>query len=203
MFKNCKCILTGYRNFSDGLWDIPLNKKIPPQTNKINVIIPKKQNIKNLLQYLHASLFSPTKSTLLTAIRNGNLTTWPGLTYENVSKHLPNMPATALGHMDQHQQGLQSTKSLVHLDSDDFNPPAIATPTNQVVAQMISFKTNNKGYFDLTGAFPYESSRGNKYILVLYSYDTNAILVHPLKSKQAHEIKQAWINLHNKLESKG
>ena len=42
VFKNCKCILTGYRNFSDGLWDIPLNKKIPPQMNKINVIIPKK-----------------------------------------------------------------------------------------------------------------------------------------------------------------
>ena len=108
------------------------------------------------------------------------------------------MPATALGHMDQHQQGLQSTKILVHLDSDDFNPPAITTPTNQVIAQVISFKTNNKGYFDLIGAFPYVSSRGNKYILVLYSNDTNVILVHPPKTKEAHEIKQAWITLHHK-----
>ena len=37
----------------------------------------------------------------------------------------------------------------------------------------------------------------------MYSYDCNAILVHPLKTKQAHEIKTAWTNLHNRLAIKG
>ena len=31
-------------------------------------------------------------------------------------------------------------------------------------------------YMDLTGRFPYKSSKGNEYILVEYSYDINAIL---------------------------
>ena len=202
VFKNYRCILQGHRNHSDGLWDIPLHKHVPQQ-HKLNVIIPKNQSLTNLLQYLHASLFSPAKSTLLQAIQNGNLTTFPGLTYKNVTKHLPHMPATALGHMDQHQQGLQSTRTSQQISTDDFNPPAITSPTNQTIAQVISFQTNNKGFFDLTGPFPYVSSRGSKYVLVLYSYDTNAILVHALKSKQGHEIKKAWNILHNKLEVKG
>jgi hypothetical protein len=33
-----------------------------------------------------------------------------------------------------------------------------------------------------TGQFPVTSSRGNQYILVLYDYDTNAILMEPLKN---------------------
>jgi hypothetical protein len=39
-----------------------------------------------------------------------------------------------------------------------------------------------KSYSDLTGRFPVHSLDGNLYILVLYLYDTNAILVELLKS---------------------
>ena len=60
-----------------------------------------------------------------------------------------------------------------------------------------------KTYFDLTGAFPYTSARGYKYILLLYDYDSNSILTCPLKSKNATEMKTAWLSLHNKLTSKG
>ena len=37
------------------------------------------------------------------------------------------------------------------------------------------------GYIDLTGRFPYKSSRGNEYILIAYNYDGNTILAEPLK----------------------
>ena len=37
------------------------------------------------------------------------------------------------------------------------------------------------------------SSRGAKYLFILYDYDANAILAHVLKSKQVHEKKQAWL----------
>ena len=65
VIKNFKCILAGYRNYTDGLWDIPLQNPNYPTIQKLNVIIPKQQNISNLVQYYHACLFSPTKTTLL------------------------------------------------------------------------------------------------------------------------------------------
>ena len=85
VFLNFKSILTGHRNKSDGLWDIPLlpqnrnvTKTSSPYFHKSNVIIPKQTNLSTLLQYMHASLFSPRKSTLLKAIQNGNFVGWPG-----------------------------------------------------------------------------------------------------------------------------
>jgi hypothetical protein len=40
-----------------------------------------------------------------------------------------------------------------------------------------------KSYSDLTGRFPVHSVEGNLYVLVLYIYNTNAILIEPLKSR--------------------
>ena len=111
VFKNFDLILQGFRNKSDGLWDIPfpqqnLNKKnLTPIRNYdqvMNIITPKSQPTKILIQYLHATLGSPSKSLLLHAIRNNHLIGWPGLTLENVNKYLDETPATAKGHLDQH-----------------------------------------------------------------------------------------------------
>ena len=146
-----------------------------------------------MIQYIHATLFNPTKSTLIKAIQNVNLITWPGMTATNIRKHLLDSAATALGHLDQERQGLQSIKTepkVTSLDTDYF-PEKISSATNGSIAQLIDCKQNNKGFFDLTGQFPYTSSRGNSYILVLYDYDSNSILAHPLKTHQAHEITKA------------
>ena len=40
-----------------------------------------------------------------------------------------------------------------------------------------------KIYTDQTGRFPVTSSKGSKYLMVLYDYDSNAILSEPLKSR--------------------
>ena len=37
----------------------------------------------------------------------------------------------------------------------------------------------------------------------MYDFDSNAILVHPLKSRQAHEIHDAWLTLVNRLRKHG
>ena len=47
---------------------------------------------------------------LLTAIRHGNLVTFPGLTTANVNKHFPESNKTQKGHMKQTKQGVRSTK---------------------------------------------------------------------------------------------
>jgi hypothetical protein len=40
---------------------------------------------------------------------------------------------------------------------------------------------------NLTGRFPITSSQGHKYLYVLYDYDSNAILIEPIKSKVKSE----------------
>ena len=36
---------------------------------------------------------------------------------------------------------------------------------------------------ELTGIFPVTSNRDNKYLFILYDYDSNCILVHPMKKR--------------------
>ena len=58
-----------------------------------------------------------------------------------------------------------------------------------------------KEYGDLAGRYPTMSSSGNKYILVIYYYDLNAIIVEPLKSCQKGDILNGYRNLHKQLSS--
>jgi hypothetical protein len=58
-----------------------------------------------LAMYYHQCLCSPPKSAMLKAIRNGQLKSFPGLTYELISKHLPESAATEKGHMIRTRQG--------------------------------------------------------------------------------------------------
>ena len=51
---------------------------------------------------------------------------------------------------------------------------------------------------DLTGRFPHMSSRGNHYLVVVYDYNSNAIVVEPIKSRHAKEI----FNVYTKCEEK-
>ena len=50
-----------------------------------------------------------------------------------------------------------------------------------------------------TEVFPYKSRRGNKYILVAYSYDVNAILSQTLKNREAKSIVDAWTIINDRL----
>ena len=112
---------------------------------------------------------------------------------------LPLTTATIKGHLRQEQQGLQSTKqSTTFLDSDMY--PLSDTPnvkTHDVVYAVTT--KEGKAFMDLTGRFPYRSSRGNEYILIAYHYDSNAILGLPLKNRQAATITEAWQTIHNTL----
>jgi hypothetical protein len=58
-------------------------------------------------------------------------------------------------------------------------------------------------YTDQTRNFPITSSHGNKYIMVLYDYDSNTILTKPLKSRSKAEMIQGYSNLHDLLSNRG
>ena len=55
-------------------------------------------------------MFSPVSTTWCKAVNNNHFTTWPGLTTELITKHLPPSIATAEGHLNKERRGLQSTK---------------------------------------------------------------------------------------------
>ena len=59
---------------------IKLKSVINKINQKLNVIIHKNKTKTELAQYLHAYCFSPTQSTFIRAIKNGNFISWPGLT---------------------------------------------------------------------------------------------------------------------------
>ena len=139
---------------------------------------------------------------------------WPGLQDFNLHRHMQRTLATSMGHLDQEHQGLQSTKpkALQHLLHQELDPDikhcfflisSKPIKTFDCVAQLVPFQTKDKGYMDLTGRFPHKSSSGNEYILIIYDYDSNAILAEALKSRKGAEIKRGWKVLHEQLKTRG
>jgi hypothetical protein len=102
-------LLSGPRDGTTSLWRINLkqtNKHIPdPIANNVYEL----RNTVALVHYLHKALFSPTKSAMLQAVKDGHLITWPGLTEDAIHRHLKLTPATAMGHMSQRRQNILST----------------------------------------------------------------------------------------------
>jgi hypothetical protein len=58
-------------------------------------------------------------------------------------------------------------------------------------------------YTDQTGRFPVVSSKGNKYIMILYDYDSNAILAQPIKNRTAPELLKAFQVMEQELVARG
>jgi hypothetical protein len=58
-------------------------------------------------------------------------------------------------------------------------------------------------YTDQTGRFPVVSSKGNTYIMILYDYDSNAILEQPIKDRTAPELLKAFQVMEQQLMARG
>ena len=162
------------------------------------------------MQYLYIAAFVPVVSSWTTAITTGFFTTWPGLTSALVQKHLPKSIATAKGRLCQDQQNVRSTRNTSP-STTISNPPFMTKLTlpsqkDKVRTQMAYLQTIEftvKLSTDQTGRFPVTSSRGSKYIVVLYDHYSNAILAKPLTSRNKHELIQATRFLHAYLSDRG
>ena len=227
VFKNNQIVFTGYRNKRDGLWDVPLPQQqqymlhmthnlpkekefdidypMSPLFENLNVIIRKDKTKNELIRYLHACCFSPQVSTFIKAISNGNFLSWPGLTEKLARKFLEPSIATAKGHLDKERKNLQSTRLTTQDEEKDFfpEPENPNLKTHEICAMLFPFSSKELAYADLTGRFPYRSTRGNQYILVIYDYDSNVILAEPLKSRVAREIKRGFLKLNETLARRG
>jgi hypothetical protein len=115
----------------------------------------------------------------------GFFLSWPGLNEHSVEKYLSKSTSTTKGHLNQQRQNARTTKIK---DAQPLDP---ATDQDHgIKTQYIYAATIDAGqiYIDQTGRFPIVSSRGNKYIMVLYDYDSNVILAKPIKDSTAPEL---------------
>ena len=193
--KEDNIILKGHRNLKDGLYDVPFTQM------KNNYIIHKDKSKLELAQYLHACAFSPVLSTFQASINKGNFLTWPGIEDVKFKKLLGTTLSTALGQLDQERSNLQSTK--IQEEQQDSFPDKIPQKTTDGFYKIVDIPENTTTYTDQTGRFPCQSTRGNNYFFVCYNYDSNAILVHPIKNRETESIIEAWEKCHSRLTGNG
>jgi hypothetical protein len=152
-----------------------------------------------LIHYLQKTLFSPTQSAMLQAVKDGYLITWPGLTEDAINKHLKLTPARAMGHMNQQRKKIPST-SKETVEKKPTPDTDLGTKTHLVYAVV---DDQGQLYTDLTGKFPVRSSGENSYVMVCYVYDCNYVKVIPMKSISASEWVKAYDTVHKEITVKG
>ena len=206
----------GTRNKQNGLWNIDLTATVPasPPVFPISNSLPIANNVhimktlSDLVQYLHQACFSPVLKTWTTAIDAGYFATWPGLTSALVRKHLPKSIATAKGHLRQDRKNVRSTKPSV---IPTVNTPPVMTTSDLLEESNVrthcafvkTVELSGKVFSDQTGRFPYTSSRGMKYIMIFYDYDSSAILAEPIRSRSESELVRAFTTLQQLLSNRG
>jgi hypothetical protein len=206
--KNSQIIAIGHRT-PNGLWTIDLetNPTIRPGTALVanNCTAMAHPTASAYMAFLHGAAGYPVLSTWLRAIDAGYFATWPGLTVNAVKRYLPKSAITSLGHMDQARKNSRSTKTANHSTTEP-EPEVLPTdlPTTRKHDVYVSCQPlTGKIYGDLTGRFVAESSRGMKYLLILYDADSNAILAEPIKNREARTIVAAYKVLLEQLKAAG
>jgi hypothetical protein len=148
--RNGKNVIHGSRDLKSRLWRVNLKQRIEPDIVQCNHVHDN-NNQKYLINYLHAACSSPVKSTWIKAIKNGNLSSWPGLNEHTVDKHLSKSTSTSKGHFNQQRQNARTTKikDAQLLDPENDIDHGIKT-------QFVSAATIDAGkiYTGQTGIFP-------------------------------------------------
>jgi hypothetical protein len=202
---NDSIVLQGHRTPATQLWHIDLPKEAP--IAEANAAVGS-ATAAELVSFAHASLWSPTVTTLATALAKNYVSNFPGLSSRTLRNHPPHSAATIKGHLDQSRKNQRSTKTSKtstiiepDTDTDDLEsfPIAPVDGARSHACFVSTIEITGQIYTDQTGKFITPSSTGNNYLLVLYDYDGNAILVEPMKSRHATAILKAYKTIHAKL----
>jgi hypothetical protein len=180
-----------------------LHKTVLPQAN---FTVYNDATIRDIIRFHHRCLWSPTKSTFVDALKNNHFVGWPALNTPLVQRHLDLQESTLMGHMDQQRQNVRSTQRLIAQSPEeiaaDMEPPHEPVKSHAVFVAIRDLPTGQI-YTDQTGPFPTVSSRGVKAVMVLYDYDSNAILVEGITSRSANELLRAFKLLSQRLTNAG
>jgi hypothetical protein len=93
-----------------------------------------------------------------------------------------------MGHMNQNRQNIRSTSKIVEVTSDleDVFVTPVGTGEKTILVYAVVIDQCQL-YTDLTGRFPVRSSKGNWYVMIVYSYDCNYIKPVAMNSRSASE----------------
>ena len=124
---------------------------------------------------------------------------------------------TAAGHLHRRRQGIQSIRVPVveRMKTIKMLEPELPGQgklnNNQKQRVGVHLVANNELVIELngtistdqTGHFPIVSQKGNTYTMVLYNYDSNAILAEGCKSRITTDLEAAYDKLYNHLTKTG
>jgi len=187
-------IMSGHRTPATKLWNLDI--QTPTASASANAASGTAKPAE-LVTFAHAAMFSPTVSTLTEALRRGYLPEFAGLTLERLQKYPPLSIPMIKGHLDQERKNLRSTKSQPDQTEDALQSANSTTRTHACYVALM--EPTGQTYMDLTGKFVAPSSSGNNYIMIIYNYDSNAILAIPLKNCKAETILIAYKTSHMQL----
>ena len=85
------------------------------------------------------------------------------------------------------------TPKILHTDN----------PAKENLVYMRPVEVSGQIFSDQNGRFPRVSSRGNRSVMVLYDYNSNAILTYPLKNNTTPELMRAQMRLTQYLLDRG
>ena len=118
----------------------------------------------------------------------------PGLTAQTLRRFLPQSASINKGHLDQTRKNQKSTKNKKPVATDEH--PNSDKPNTQTYTCFVAvYKPTGKIYTDQTGQFPIVLAQGNKYVMILYYINSNAILAKPFATKSATSIKTTFQKL--------
>ena len=139
---------------------------------------------KDIIQFIHAFLFSPEKLTWLKAIKNEQFVTWPVINTTDAAKNLTPAIATAKVHLDRNRKNIKSMQKETEEEKLDMTP-SLEDKNEDMLIEFLAADTNRIVYTDLTGNFPLTSISEHKYVMLLYHYDSNGIILRPMKKTEA------------------
>jgi len=158
----------------------------------------------------------PTKATFIDAVRNGNYSTWPKLTVTLINRYFPDSDEMIKGHLKGQHQGIRLTKQLaldkiieneevrikIEGEGSPFHQHQIPITKTHEAFFRIDDLTNSI-HTDQTGAFPFTSQRGNRYIMVAIHLDANYIFVEPMRNRAKEEMIRAYAKIINRMRMAG
>ena len=135
-----------------------------------------------IIRYMHMVAGFPMKATWIKAIWKENYTTWPGLMVEMVTKNFPKSEKRIKGHNRKIKAGLRSTKvkrSKNGKPEEDKEENSTKAKRKETFIKLVDLEEelHNKIFTDKTGTFPYRSSQGIRYVMVVLECKTNYIMV--------------------------
>ena len=162
-----------------------------PTRQSANNLMPERTK-PDLLQWSNATLFIPVEKNLIQSINKVYFATWTNLTSDLTNKNLPSSMAISKGQIHQTRKNIKSTNQKQPMEDPPMKP--LTQLTNTVFTNIINHKSQISTY--LTGELPVTSNKGKKYLFVLYEYNSNSILICPMKARSDSKFVRFFKDLH-------